>query len=156
MSAFTTVTRPASATKMITLSSRNTLVVPEKPSLQTWVQFDLDPNEYTPLDDLLPCVNSLFEAFLQIPRTLLDLCKLPPDGRATIAQVLTAGTTAAVSDDSYNNSRQAGSSAFIIAPSKEKGTLCLEGANFVRGLPEDQSSYRSELAGCRCCSGKPL
>ena len=33
MSAFTTLTRPASATKMITLSNRNTLVVPEKPYL---------------------------------------------------------------------------------------------------------------------------
>ena len=86
MSAFTTPTTiSASATKLVTLSNRNILVVPEKPSPQTWVQLDLDPNEYNLLDDLLPCVNSLFEALLQISRTLLDLCKLPTDGGATIA-----------------------------------------------------------------------
>ena len=53
----------------------------------------------------------------------------------------------AVSDGSYDDSRQAGSSAFIIAPNKEKGTVCLEDASFVTELPGGQSSYRSELAG---------
>ena len=147
MSAFTTATRPASATKLITLSRRNTLVVPEKPSPRTWVPLDLDPLEYSPLDDLLPCVISLFEALLQNRRALLDLCKLPPDGGAAIAQALAAGTASTVSDGSYDDSRQAGSSAFIIAPNKDKGMVCLEGANFVKGLPSEQSSYRSKLAG---------
>ena len=73
--------------------------------------------------------------------------KAAPDGGAAIAQALTTGTASAVSDGSYDDSRQAGSSAFIIAPNKEKSTVCLEGANFVTGLPEEQSSYRSELAG---------
>ena len=73
MSAFTTPTGPASVTKLVTLSHRNTLVVPEIPSTRTWVRSDLDPNDYNPLDDLLPCVNSLFEALLQTPQTLLDL-----------------------------------------------------------------------------------
>ena len=65
---------------------------------------------------------------------------LPPDGGAAIAHTISAGTAAAVSDGSYDDSRQAGSSAFIIAPNKDKGAVCLEGANFVTGLPDEQSS----------------
>ena len=42
LSAFTTPTRPAAVTKLITLSHRNTLVVPEKPSPRTWVQHDFE------------------------------------------------------------------------------------------------------------------
>ena len=147
ISALTAATRPVSATKLVTLSHRNTLVVSERPLSWDWVQLDLDPNEYNPLDDPPPCVNSLFGAFVQNPRTLLDKCKLPTDGGAAIAQALTTGTVAAVSDGFYDDSRQAGSSAFIIAPSKDKGAVCLKGVNFVIGLPEEQSSYRSDLAG---------
>jgi hypothetical protein len=72
---------------------------------------------------------------------------LPDDGGAAIALAISAGTATAVSDGSYDDSRQAGSSAFIIAPNKDKDTVCLEGMNFVTGLPDEQSSYRSELAG---------
>ena len=84
---------------------------------------------------------------MQTPRALLDRYMLPPDGGAAIAHAISVGTVVAVSDGSYDNSRQAGSSAFILAPNKDKGSDCLEGANFVTGLPDEQSSYRSELAG---------
>ena len=72
---------------------------------------------------------------------------LPPDGGALIAHAIFVGIAAAVSDSSYNDSRQAGSSAFIIALNKEKGSDFLEGVNFVTELRDKQSSYRSELAG---------
>ena len=65
-------------------------------------------------------MSTLFDALVQTPRTLLDKCKLPNNDGAAIAQALTAGTAVAVSDGSYDDSRQAGSSAFIIAPNKEK------------------------------------
>ena len=99
------------------------------------------------MDDPPPCVISLFQDLVQTPRALLDKYTLPSDGGAAIAHAISAGTAAAVSDGSYDDSRQAGSSAFIIAPNKERGAICLEGANFVTWLPDKQSSYRSELAG---------
>ena len=94
-----------------------------------------------------PCISSFFEALVQKHRALLDKFKLPSDGGVAVAQAIFAGIGSAVSDGSYDDSRQAGSLAFIIAPSKEKSTECLGGTNFVTGLPEEQSSYRSELAG---------
>ena len=99
------------------------------------------------MDNPPPCVISLLQDLVQTPRALLDKYTIPADGGAAIAHSISAGTTAAVSDGSYKDFRQAGSSAFIIAPTKDKGTVCLEGANFVTGLPDEQSSYRSELAG---------
>ena len=62
---------------------------------------------------------------------------LPSDGGAAIAHAISARTAAAVSDGSYDNSRRAGSSAFIIDSNKDKGAECLEGANFATGLPEE-------------------
>ena len=99
------------------------------------------------MNDPPPCIPSFFQDLVQTPRALLDKYTLPTDGGAAIAHAISAETAAAVSDDSYDNSRQTGSSAFIIAPNKETGSDCLEGANFVTGLSEEQSSYRSELAG---------
>ena len=99
------------------------------------------------MDDPPPCIISFFHDLVQTPRALLDKSTLPSDGGAAIAHAISARTAAAVSDDSYDDSRQAGSSAFIIAPNKDKGAECLEGANFVTGLPEEQFSYQSELAG---------
>ena len=132
---------------MITLSHRNTLVVPEKPSTWTIVQQDLNPNAYNPMDDPPTCINLLFHDLGQTPRALLDKYMLPHDGEAAITHAISAGTAAAVSDGSYDDSRQAGSLAFIIAPNKDEGSVCLEGVNFVTGLPDEQSSYRSKLAG---------
>ena len=61
--------------------------------------------------------------------------------------VYTPNRPCARPDGSYDDSRQACSSVFIIAPNKDKGTVCLEGANLITGSPEEQSSYQSELAG---------
>ena len=91
--------------------------------------------------------NFFFQDLVQTPRALLDKYTLPTNGGAAIAHAISAGTAAAVSDGLYDDSRQAGSSAFILAPNKDKGSEFLEGANFVTGLPDKQSSYRSELAG---------
>ena len=76
----------------------------------------------------------------------ISICFLLIGGTA-IAHAIFAGTAAAVSDGSYDDSRQARSSAFIMASNKDRGSDCLEGVKFVTGLPEKQSSYRSELAG---------
>ena len=77
LSAFTSETRPPTDTKMITLSHRNTLVIPEKPFTWETVQQDLNPNEFNPLDNLSPSINSLFLELFQTPRALLDKYVLP-------------------------------------------------------------------------------
>ena len=105
------------------------------------------PNEYNPMDKLSPSINSFFRDLVQTPRALFDNYVLPPDDGAAIAQAISMGTAVAVSDGSYDDSRKAGSSVFIIASIKDEGTVCLEGLNFVTGLPDKQSSYRSEFAG---------
>ena len=136
---------------MTTLSQRNTLVVPERPSPWDAVQLDLDLNEYDPFNDTPPYINSLFEALVQTPRTLLDKFKLPTDSGAAVAQAITAGTAVAVSDGFYDDSRQAGSSDFIIAPNKDKGGVCLEGANFIStksSLVREPSSTGSIPTNC--------
>ena len=92
LSAFPFETRPTSATKLITFSHRNTLVLPERPSSWETVQQELHPNEYIPMDDPPPCINSFFQDLVQTPRALLDKFNLPSDGGATIAQTISAGT----------------------------------------------------------------
>ena len=121
----------------LSLSHRNTPVVPERHSFWNTVQPDLDLNEYNPMDELPSCITSFFEALVQTPRGLMDRFKLPASGRAAVAQANSAGIASPVSDGSYDDSRRAGSSAFIIAPNKDKGAECLEGANFVTNLPEE-------------------
>ena len=90
--AFTSETRPTSATKMITLSHRNTLVIPERSSTWSTVQQDLNLNEYNPLDKLSPSINPLFLELLQTPRALLDKYVLPPNDGAAIAHAMALTT----------------------------------------------------------------
>ena len=53
-----------------------------------------------------------------------------------------------MSDGSFNPTLQRASSSFIIALAENSNIdILLSGSNFVPGLPEDQSAYRSELAG---------
>ena len=100
------------------------------------------------MDDPPLCINFLFHNLVhQSPRALLESFKLISDGGAAIAHVISTGTASAVIDGSYDNSRRAGFSAFIIAPNKDKGLERLESANFAIWLPDEQSAYRSELAG---------
>ena len=115
--------------------------MPERTSTWETVQQELNLNAYNPMDDPPPCIISFFQDLVQTPRALLNKYTVPSDGGAAIAHAISARTAAAVSDGSYDDSRQAGSSAFIIAPNKDKGAECLKGANFVTGLPEKQSSY---------------
>ena len=121
---------------MATLSHHNTLVVLKRSSLWERVQLELDPDKYNPMDEPPPCINSFFEALVQTSKALLDRFKLPSDGGAAVAQAISAGISTAVSDGSYDDSRRAGSSAFIIAPNQDKGDECFKGANFVTGLPK--------------------
>ena len=71
---------------------------------------------------------------------------MPSDGGTALSHAISAGTASAVSDGSYNDSRRARSSAFIITPNKDKGMDRSEGASFATGFPEEQSAYRSGLA----------
>ena len=50
----------------------------------------------------------IYHDLVQTPRALLDKFKLPSNDGAAIALAISAGTAAAVSDGSYDNSRQAG------------------------------------------------
>lgn len=100
-----------------------------------------------PFENLSACIQGVFEDLVNSPRVLLDQFVLPPDGGAVIAQAIKDGEALAVSDGSFDESRQAGSSAFIISPSQAADAVLLEGVNFVTGLPEEQTAYRSELAG---------
>ena len=81
------------------------------------------------MDDSPTCINSLFHNLVQTPRALLNKYMLPPDGGAAITHAISVRIAAAVSDGSYDDSRQAGSSAFINAPNKDEGSDCLEGMN---------------------------
>lgn len=100
-----------------------------------------------PFENLSACIQGVFEDLVISPRVLLDHFVLPPDGGAFIAQAIKDGEALADSGGSFGDSRQAGSSAFIISPSQAADAVLLEGANFVTGLPEEQTAHRSELAG---------
>ena len=84
-------------------------------------------------------------------RLLLDYVNISEDEGNSLAQGILSGTASVVSDGSYKEDTPigpAGSSSCIIAPSMthDRSTYT-QGSNWVPGLPEDQSSYRSGLAG---------
>ena len=54
MLAFTVVTRPNTSSKLVTLSHRNTLVIPERPHSWETVHPDMGPNEYNLITDPPP------------------------------------------------------------------------------------------------------
>eukprot|EP00536_Pseudo-nitzschia_multiseries_P011651 jgi/Psemu1/29570/gm1.29570_g len=68
-----------------------------------------------------------------------------------------SGSASAVCDGSYDPILLRGTSSFILSPNTSTKALMvfLTGSNLVSGSPEDQSSYRSELAGIigvlTCC-----
>ena len=106
-----------------------------------------DPTEQDPLESLSACIQGVFEDLVNSPRVLLDQFVLPPDSGAAIVQAINDGDALAVSDGCFDDSHQAGSSAFLISSSQAVDAVLLEGANFVTGLPEEQTAYRSKLAG---------
>ena len=69
--------------------------------------------------------------------------EIPEDDCATLSEALREGTALAVSDGSFKDSF--GTSAFVLEG--KDGTHRLTGANVVPGHPDDQSAYRSEIAG---------
>lgn len=75
---------------------------------------------------------------------LVDEIAPPLDQGSAIAAGIRAGTAKAVSDGSYKD--QYGTSAGIISSSESDGDM-LYFVNSVPGIPSDQGSYRSELAG---------
>ena len=65
-----------------------------------------------------------------------------------MADAISAGTAAAVSDGSFDATLQRGTSAFILAPSSNSPLCdCIMGGNCTTGIDDKQSAYRSELAG---------
>ena len=105
------------------------------------ISFDDDPEEL-PFDDL----EETFDELQNSPEYLVDEVTLPPDGAASIAQGIIQGTARAVSDGSFLDSWQAGTSSWIIVASPTDQSP-LQGVNWVNGLADIQSAYRSELAG---------
>ena len=57
------------------------------------------------------------------------------------------GTAGAVSDGSYDPEGHHGSSSFTMASTQDADEERLDGSNYVTGPADDQSAYRSELAG---------
>ena len=120
----------------------------------SWSVWEHEPHE-TPADDINPATvahASLAEAqhaFISSPGVLLDALTFPPDDGAAIAEAITNGTAAAISDGSFDPVLQRGSSAFLLSPKVEENAEAswISGGNLTTGLPSDQSSYRSELAG---------
>ena len=85
------------------------------------------------------------------PTTLLDQFHLPTDNCLALVAGIAAGTVSIVSDGSFNPESligPAGTSAVVLAPStKCSAKFYAKGNNWFTGSREDQSAYRSELAG---------
>jgi len=85
--------------------------------------------------------------FLSSSGVLLDNLSLAPDLAQSIADAISAGNAAAVSDGSFDAGLQRGTLAFVLAPSVDSPlTSCVSGGNRTTGLPKEQSAYRSKLA----------
>ena len=85
------------------------------------------------------------------PTILLDQYHLPSDGCLALVAGIVSGTASIVSDGSFNPESligPAGTSAVVLAPSTNcPAKFYAKGNNWVTGSREDQSAYRSELAG---------
>ena len=57
------------------------------------------------------------------------------------------GTAGIVSDGSFDPEGRYESSSFTMAATQDDDEERLDGSNYVTGFAEDQSAYRSELAG---------
>ena len=91
-------------------------------------------------------IEEAFGPSLQYPSVLIDSITLPSDACLAIATAIKNGTACAISDGSYEDDPQQGSSGFIITPGKTRQNM-LTGRNLIPGSAEDQSAYRSELGG---------
>ena len=91
-------------------------------------------------------IEEAFAPSLQYPSVMIDSITLPSDECLAIATAIKNGTACAISDGSYEDDPQQGSSGFIITPGKTRQNM-LTGRNLIPGSAEDQSAYRSELGG---------
>ena len=71
---------------------------------------------------------------------------MPDDECKSIAEAIVNGKARAISDGSFKKDVKKGSSAFIITPGKTIQNRFV-GKNWVTGAADDQSAFRSELAG---------
>lgn len=92
-------------------------------------------------------IDNAFKASVRCQRVLLDYYKLPEDKCLAIAEAIKNGTARAISDGSFRPIEKTGTSGFIITPGKTTDKS-YKGCNWVPGLEDEQSLYRSELA-CR-------
>jgi len=88
-----------------------------------------------------------FEASLASPRILLDDVTLPSDGGERITTAIVGGTAGVVSNGSFDSEERHGSSSFTMTAIQDADEEHLDGSNYVTGFAEDQSAYRSEVAG---------
>ena len=101
------VFKPVSASQLVALSPRGFMMRAECPEPWTGQIPDPDSAEQDPLEDLSACIQEAFEDLINSPRALLDQFVLPADGGAIIAQAIMDGEALAVSDGSFDDSRQA-------------------------------------------------
>ena len=132
---------------LVSVTPRGTRNKIESSTKWDYLPPDDDPATYDPTADDYFCITAAFEASLSSPIVLFDVFSLPADGCAHIADGIRAGTAGAVSDGSFELDIQVGTSSFTMAATQENDEERLDGSNYVTGIAEDQSPYRSELAG---------
>ena len=107
---------------------------------------DVPSFDYDPYKDDFINIEYAFEISTAHERVLIDQVKIPKDECKSIAQAIRDKKACIISDGSFFPDKKVGSSAFIITAGKTKKNK-LVGTNWVTGLEDEQSPYRSELAG---------
>ena len=121
----------------------------KRESIHQWdlIPTDDDPATYDPTFGDFVCIVDAFEASIASPRVLLDDVTLPSDGGERISSAIADGTAGVVSDGSFDPDGRHCSSSFTMAATQDADEERLDGSNYVTRSAEDQSAYRSELAG---------
>ena len=139
--------KPTTASKLISTYSSGSILKIE--SKTDW-EYEIDEIAMLiypdPYKGTFADIEEAFEVSRESERILIDDYTLPEDECTAIAIAIRNGTARAISDGSYIEEVQKGSSAFIITPGKTIENRFV-GYNWVPGSPEDQNPYRSELAG---------
>ena len=109
----------------------------------------LSPSGADPFQHTLPTFSSLLTCAITAHCFLLDRLCCDSSCCDLFAAALPANTAAAVSDGSYNPVSHQGSWAFILSslPDSTGSRSRIIGCNLTTGLPSNQSSFCSELAG---------
>ena len=145
--------KPQTANQIATMRHENSRLVLE--NHDAWIveepqveETHLDPyqNAFFAGDEVQNPIDNAFRASLKCQRVLLDYYKLPEDKCAAIAEAIANGKAKAISDGSFRPIEKKGTSGFIITSGKTTENS-YQGCNWVPGLENEQSAYRSELAG---------